>query len=155
MDVQIRASPQPLDRLVDDFLGFRRALIRHHFIRILSGRPRRARRRPRQECRKEKYAPIHPHRIAPPFTLITSPVMKVARSEAAKRIGPAISSARAGRFSGIAALANFELFFERSTAADMSVSTHPGATQFTRILCRASSVANPFTKLIIAPLLAP
>src|SRR5574337_423622 len=36
----------------------------------------------------------------------------------------------------------------------MSVSTQPGATQFTSTLCRASSVESPLTKLMTAPLLA-
>ena len=48
---------------------------------------------------------LHPHSKEPPFTLITSPVMKVARSDTAKRIGPAISSAVPTRFRGMGASA--------------------------------------------------
>src|ERR1700726_2836462 len=77
-------------------------------------------------CHRSKY---QPHRTEPPFTLRTSPVTKVARSEARKRIGPAISSGVAARPSGICACTSLAPAFVWSTGFDMSVSTHPGATQ--------------------------
>src|ERR1700730_9931465 len=72
-----------------------------------------------------------PHRTEPPFTLRTSPVIKVAKSQARNRIGPAISSGVAGRPSGIWVCTSFTPAFVWSTGFDMSVSTHPGATQLT------------------------
>ena len=59
------------------------------------------------------------------------------------------------RFTGIGTSAPFSPVFVRSTDADISVSTQPGATQFTRIFCGPSSDAKPFTKLMIAPFDAP
>src|SRR4029077_20331342 len=90
-----------------------------------------------------KFEKLQPHKTAPPFTLMISPVMKLARSEATKRMGPAISSAVAARPRVITVEAIFWPAFVSSTGLDMSVSTQPGATQFTRILWRASSVARP------------
>src|SRR5262249_25107492 len=98
---------------------------------------------------------LHPQSTEPPFTLMISPVMKLARSDAANRIGPAISSAIPGRPSGIALATIFCPALLLSTSFDISVATHPGATQFTKLLWRASSVANPFVKLIMAPFEAP
>src|SRR3989449_6088979 len=66
-----------------------------------------------------------------------SPVMKLAKSEATKRIGPAISSGVAARPSGITEVAIFWPAFVSSTDLDMSVATQPGATQLTRILWRS------------------
>src|ERR1700728_66297 len=155
VDVQIRLAAQRLDGLLQNFFGFRRALRRHHDFGVLGGQlwSDTKRRNYQNSCRQR--ASGYPQRTEPPLTLITSPVMKVARSDAAKRIGPAISSAVAGRFKAMGATAALISAFFRSTDADISVSTQPGATQFTRILCGASSEANPFTRLIMAPLLAP
>src|SRR5258706_15111670 len=108
--------------------------------------------------RREEILPkkrLHPQSTEPPFTLMISPVMKLARSEATKRIGPATSSAVAARPSGIAAATIFCPALESSTALDMSVATHPGATEFTRIPYGANSVARPLVSAIIAPLDAP
>src|ERR1700735_5278509 len=139
-NIQVCCAAQPLNRLLQNFLGFRRALRRHHHLGFL-------RRRFRHNCKKSKYqggrcrkpARAYPQRTEPPFTLITSPVMKVARSDAAKRMGPAISSAVATRFNAMGARADFIPAFLPSTEADMSVSTQPGATQFTRMLWAANS----------------
>src|SRR5580658_6910721 len=109
----------------------------------------------RIEIWREHRSGHQPQSTEPPLTLITSPVIKVARSEAANRIGPAISSAVPTRFNGIGTRADFNPFLVRRTDADISVSTQPGATQFTKILCGPSSVARPFTKLMMAPLVAP
>src|SRR5258708_23146034 len=95
---------------------------------------------------------LYPHKIEPPFTLMISPVMKLARSEATKRIGPAISSAVAARPRGITLEAIFWPALVSSTGMDMSVATQPGATEFTRILCRASSGERPLVRLMMAPL---
>src|SRR2546422_1456464 len=84
-----------------------------------------------------------------------SPVMKLAKSEATKRIGPAISSGVPARPRGISEVAIFWPAFVSSTGLDMSVATQPGATQLTRILWRASFVGRAFVKLITPPLLAP
>src|SRR5258708_30332599 len=67
---------------------------------------------------------------------MTSPVMKLARSEATKRMGPAISSAVAARPRGMTVEAIFWPALDSSTAFDMSVATQPGATEFTRMLWR-------------------
>src|SRR5437660_12158352 len=84
-----------------------------------------------------------------------SPVMKLARSEATKRIGPAISSAVAARPRGITVDAIFWPALVSSTGTDISVATQPGAKQCTRILCRASSLAGPLVKLLLPLFLAP
>jgi len=42
-----------------------------------------------------------------------------------------------------------------NTGLDMSVATHPGATLFTSMPWRASSVDNPLVKLMMPPLDAP
>ena len=67
-------------------------------------------------------------------------------------MGPAISSGLPARRKGMIAV-----IFSPSAAIasfDMSVATHPGATQLTRILCGANSGASDLVKLIIAPLVA-
>src|SRR5580704_16273034 len=154
--IQVRGAPQSLDCLLQNFLGFSRTLRRHHHVGLLRRRfGGYSKKSEYQDDRYPKPAHVYPQRTEPPFTLITSPVMKVARSDAAKRMGPAISSAVATRFNAIGARADFIPAFLCSTDADMSVSTQPGATQFTRMLWPASSEASPFTKLMIAPLLAP
>src|SRR4029077_1950878 len=98
---------------------------------------------------------LYPHKTEPPFTLMISPVMKLARSEATKRMGPAISSAVAARPSGMTEEAIFWPAFVSSTGLDMSVATQPGATEFTRMLFRASSAARLLVKLMTPPLDAP
>src|SRR5260370_39427671 len=70
---------------------------------------------------------------------MTSPVMKLAKSEATKRMGQAISSAVAARPRGIAVEAILWPALDSSTALDMSVVTQPGGTEVTRMLCRGSS----------------
>src|SRR5207245_4553342 len=86
----------------------------------------------------------HPQSTLPPFTLRISPVMCPARSEQRNTIGPAQSSGLAKRPSGIVRSMS-SLPRPASLAygvADISVSTHPGATQFTLIRRGASSTAR-------------
>src|SRR3989442_7936796 len=68
---------------------------------------------------------------------------------------PAISSAVAARPRGIAALIALAPSLVLMTGLDMSVETQPGATQFTRMLWRASSVGKPLTKMMTAALGGP
>jgi len=68
---------------------------------------------------------------APPFTLKTSPVMKLASGLQRKTMGAAISSGRAMRPSGIWPEIVCSIPGCETTGAVMSVPTHPGATQFT------------------------
>src|SRR5258708_28631137 len=89
--------------------------------------------------------------MEPAFTLMTSRVMKLARSEATKRMGPAISSAVAARPRGIAVEAIFWPALDSSTALDMSVATQPGATEFTRMLWRAGSGARALVRVVFPP----
>src|SRR2546427_1944584 len=100
---QIRRAAQLGDHLVEEFMRLFGALLRHERIGVLR---RYARRNHGQEDSGEQNRPSnfprYPHRTAPPFTLTTSPVIKVARSDARNRMGPAISSAVPGRRSGIA-----------------------------------------------------
>src|SRR5277367_4727154 len=155
---EVTSCPPRIDQIAQNLLGLRGARLRHHTVRTLRRRSRCTR---RQKCRaneqtsKREMAELQPHKTDPPFTLMISPVRKLARSEARNRIGPAISSAVAGRPSGIAAATAFTPAFVEITGFDMSVATHPGAIEFTRMLCLASSTASPFTRLITPPLLAP
>src|SRR5207253_4215583 len=80
-----------------------------------------------------------PQSTDPPFTLMISPQRKLAKSDARNRIGPAISSAVAARPSGIAVAMALPPDLVLITGFDISVATQPGATEFTRMLCRASS----------------
>src|SRR6516162_3790274 len=129
---QVQRSTERFDQLAYDLLSFCRTLLRIHGIRVLSLRYRRP-----EQCRDGQSqsccSKLHPHRTEPPFTFRISPVMKLARSDARNRIGPAISSAVAARPSGITLAAIFRPAFVFSTGFDMSVATHPGATLFTRI----------------------
>src|SRR5260370_23401000 len=109
----------------------------------------------RQENKNDKLDKLYPHKTEPPVTLMTSPVMKLARSEATNRMGPAISSGVAARPRGMTVEAIFWPALDSRTALDMSVATQPGATEFTRILCRASSLARPLVRLMMPPLEAP
>src|SRR3984957_4855755 len=100
------------------------------------------------------YQSGYPTSTAPPFTLTTSPVIKPASGVHKNRIGPAISAGSATRPMGMVARARARVGGSAMAGADISVSTHPGATQFTRMPCGASSVARPLVMLITAPLLA-
>src|SRR6267143_215141 len=94
----------------------------------------------------------HPQSTEPPFTFRISPVMCRANGEQRNRIGPATSSAVATRPRGIV----FSSFPRPPAAygfADISVSTHPGATQFT-VIRGASSTARDFANEITAPFVA-
>src|SRR5579864_4284338 len=139
-NVQVGAATERLDSLIEKLFSLRRALFGHQELIVLRSRARhRGGAHHGQDNSSEHSASTYPHRTEPPFTLITSPVTKVARSDTANRIGPAISSGVATRWSGIVAKTAFRPDFVSSAGLAMSVSTHPGATQFTRMLCRASS----------------
>src|SRR5947207_14927624 len=84
---------------------------------------------------------------------MSSPVMKLARSDATKRMGPAISSAVAARPRGITVEAIFWPALVSSTGTDISVAAQPGATEFTRILCRACGLDRRSEELRRHPLL--
>src|SRR5260370_8964996 len=86
---------------------------------------------------------------------MTSPVMKLAKSEATKRMGQAISSAVAARPRGIAVEAILWPALDSSTALDMSVVTQPGATEFTRMLWRAGFGTEPLGGSDVPPFGAP
>src|SRR5205807_6016223 len=83
----------------------------------------------------ESWAPLrldgHPTSTAPPFTLKTSPVMKPACSVQRKRMGAAISSGLPTRPKGISRRISSPLRGSSRAGRDMSVSTQPGATEFT------------------------
>src|SRR5213079_1881345 len=98
----------------------------------------------------------HPHNTLPPLTFSTSPVMCRARSQQRNTIGPATSSALATRPNGIVcSLSLFPAPVSRSYGCrDISVSTHPGATQFTPIWRGASSTPSDFVRAMTAPLVA-
>ena len=66
--------------------------------------------------------------------------------------GPAISRGCPGRPTGIAAATFGPNSGSSSVPADISVETHPGATQLTRIPCGASSLDKLLVRLISAPL---
>src|SRR5271168_598227 len=156
MDIQIRRATERVNGLLQDRFGFRGALLgEQDGIVVLREGARRGgeadagEQERRYDDANDGGASSHAMRVPslripawrnqpqstePPFTLITSPVIKVARSEAAKRMGPAISSAVPTRLSGMGTRADFRPFFVRRTEADISVSTQPGATQFTMML---------------------
>src|SRR3974390_92206 len=129
---QVKRSTKRFDQLADDLLSLCCALLRIHGIRVLSLRYRRHEER-RDGQSQSCCSKLHPHSTEPPFTFRISPVMKLARSDARNRIGPAISSAVAARPSGITLAAIFCPALLFNTGFDMSVATHPGATLFTRI----------------------
>jgi hypothetical protein len=66
-------------------------------------------------------------------------------------MGPAISSAEAILPRGIDFRICSLYFLSANTPAHMSVSTHPGETQFTMILLGANSRANDFVRAIMPP----
>src|SRR6266481_4304122 len=154
MDLRITRAAQAVDQIGEKLLALGLALLGHHGIGPL--RPT-ARSGPTgcKQNRCRDWDELYPHRTEPPFTLMISPVMKLARSEATKRMGPAISSAVAARPRGMTEEAIFWPAFVSSTGLDMSVATQPGATEFTRMLCRASSAARPLVRLMTPPLDAP
>src|SRR5277367_2034128 len=153
---EITSGPTSVNQIAQNLLGLCGARLRHHAVRVLGARFRREQqRRTRKQSTNGEMAELQPHKTDPPFTLMISPVRKLARSEARNRIGPAISSAVAGRPRGIAAATAFTPAFVEITGFDISVATQPGAIEFTRMLCCASSTASPFTRLITPPLLAP
>ncbi len=99
---RIASAAASVDKIAENLFGLGGALLGHHGVRILRG------------CLHSKYPAnnqtserepneLQPHKTDPPFTLMISPVRKLANSDARKRIGPAISSAVAARPSGIAA----------------------------------------------------
>src|ERR1700735_1046895 len=94
----------------------------------------------------------YPARTAPPFTLNTSPVMKLACSVHKNSTGAAISSGVPARPRGMVCRISSPTLGSASAPALISVLTQPGATQFTKIPDDASSVESPFTMLISAPL---
>ena len=156
MHVQIGASAQRIDRLLQYLLrpwralsGIRTSAVLRRGLRALHASQTEA---SRTAARIRRAA--HPHRMEPPFTLITSPVMKVARSEAANRIGPAISSRLATRLSGYRRVADFNpsLGFQHRSR---HIRIHPSRRHaIDQNLCRASSSARPLTKLMMAPFVA-
>src|SRR5258706_2196364 len=75
--------------------------------------------------------PSYPTSTAPPFTLKTSPVMKLAYSVHRKSTGPAISSGVPTRPNGISRRISSPLLGSSSAGLDKSVSTQPGATELT------------------------
>jgi len=83
---------QRVDQISKNLLALGDALLRHHGIGILGGNARGGPRASKENDYGDMDG-LYPHRTEPPFTLMTSPVMKLARSDATKRIGPAISSA--------------------------------------------------------------
>src|SRR5271154_786161 len=156
MDVEIGGAAKRVNGLLQDGLGFRGALLGEQDGSVVlregarrGGEADEGEQERRSDGANDGGASSHamrvpsvripawrnqPHSTEPPLTLITSPVIKVARSEAAKRMGPAISSAVPTRLSAMGRIADFRPFLVRRTEADMSVSTQPGATQFTRML---------------------
>ena len=95
---------------------------------------------------------LYPARTLPPFTFRISPVMWRASGDAKNRMGPAISAGDATLPNGIPdSIAAFPPPEKGST--HICVSTHPGATELTRI-SGASSVDHDFVTAIMAPLLA-
>ena len=108
---------------------------------------------PMREFRKSPHeiALPYPTNTAPPFTFSTSPEMKPASGVHKNNTGPAISSALPGRPRGIPEAIFGPNVESASVAADMSVVTQPGATQFTRIPFGANSLDRLFVRLIKAP----
>src|SRR5260370_13363683 len=140
-DFRITRPAQRVDQIAQNLFAFGRALFRHHRIG-----PLRASTLNEHKTGKENDDGVdwfQPHKTEPPFTLMTSPVMKLARSEATKRIGPATSSAVAALPRGITVDAIFWPAFVSSTAMDMSLATQPGATEFTRMFCPPNSHSAP------------
>ncbi len=78
--------------------------------------------------------------------------MNPARGVHRNSTGPAISRGLAGRPTGIPETILGPRSGSPSAAADISVVTHPGATQFTRIPLGANSLDKLFVRLIKAPL---
>src|SRR2546426_2607377 len=142
-NLEVRGAAESIDELLEDLLGLRGALIRHHGFWILRRGAEGSEGSDDDDGRREGEG-LQPHRMDPPFTLMISPVRKLARSEARKRMEPAISSAVAARPRGIAALIALAPSLVLMTGLDMSVETQPGATQFTRMLWRGRARGRTF-----------
>src|SRR3989442_1750948 len=132
-DFRVARPTQRVDQFAENLLALGHVLLRHQGVGILR-RSAWSEDRNGNHSDDGKMDELYPHKIEPPFTLMISPVMKLARSEATKRMGPAISSAVAARPRGITVEAIFWPAFVSSTGMDMSVATQPGATEVTRIL---------------------
>src|SRR5579885_1259347 len=98
-----------------------------------------------------EFVPSHPTRTAPPFTLTISPLIKPANGVQRNKIGPAISRGAATRPSGIVLRTFLLVTGSLNAGADISVATHPGATQFTYIPWPASSLERLLVRLMSAP----
>src|SRR5258708_1134009 len=84
-----------------------------------------------------------------------SPVMKLARSEARNKMGPAISSAVPARLRGIEAVRGLAPPLEVVNGWGLSLAPPPGGAQLTTKLCRPRSRRTPFLKLHYPPPLPP
>src|SRR5260370_30930146 len=129
----VAGAAETVDEIGHNLLALGGARLRHHRIGPLRA-DTRSKRETSIENNNGDMDWFQPHKTEPPFTLMISPVMKLASSEATKRIGPAISSAVPARPRGITVDAIFCPAFVSSTVTDMSVATQPGATEFTRML---------------------
>src|ERR1051326_3034993 len=85
-------------------------------------------------------APSHPHKTEPPFTFRISPLICRPHSVQRNTMGQAMSSGVATRPTGIPSSIDFRNPGCENTSAHMSVSTHPGATEFTLMPDRKSVV---------------
>src|SRR5260370_1599471 len=130
---RVARAAQGVGEIAESLAGRGDALLRHQGVGVVGERGWSEDRNGKQSD-TGKIDRLYPHKIEPPFTLMISPVMKLARSEATKRIGPAISSAGAARPRGITVEAIFWPAFVSSTGMDMSVATQPGAREVTSIL---------------------
>src|SRR5271154_6278642 len=106
MNFGVRSSAESVDQLRKNFSRLGDTLLLSHRVRILRIRTVRDRGAEHHQHYRDAQK-LHPHKTDPPFTLMTSPVRKLARSDARNRIGPATSSGVAGRPSGIAVAAIF------------------------------------------------
>src|SRR5258708_11262392 len=96
---RVARPAQGVDEIAENLPGLGDALLRHQGVGVL-GESGWSEDRNGKQSDTGKIDRLYPHKIEPPFTLMISPVMKLARSEATKRIGPAISSAVAARPKG-------------------------------------------------------
>src|SRR3954471_9814088 len=95
---------------------------------------------------------FQPHRTEPPLTLRISPLMCLAHSVQRKTMGQPISFGVATRPIGIASSTDLRRPGCANASAHISVSTHPGATQFTLMPNGPSSAARDLVKDICPPL---
>src|SRR2546425_1683276 len=89
---------------------------------------------------------LNPKKPAPPLTFRISPLICRAQSVHKKTIGHAISSGVATRPMGIESSIDFRKPGLEKTSAHISVSTQPGATEFTLMPKGPSSAANDLVK---------